>query len=152
MKKFIFMIALVFAAITMQSCKDTPQFGIDYSVTVTGDADGDVAIRVPVGTIGLNGTADVDVHLANNYVFGEVENSTDLVLGEAVNANDEKVAETAKDVSKWVDDNITVELDTTKAQGSYYLLVDFRVRERVTGLTFSGKKEFTNRTTPPNAE
>lgn len=151
MKKFFLMIALVFAAITMQSCKDT-KFGVDYSVTVTGDADGDVQINVPVGVIGLDGVADVNVHLANDYVFGAVQNPSDLVLGEAVNASDEKVAETARDVSRWVDNNITVKLDTTKAKGSYYLLVDFRVRERVTGLAFSGKKEFTNRTTPPNAE
>lgn len=147
------MMALVIGMITMQSCKNT-QFGIDYSLKATGDANGNVEFVFPKGDVVLDGTAKVAAGLHSEQTFAVAENAETYVLGEAVAAEDVKLAETANAVERWFEENFYVKasLDTTQAKGDYYVLIDGYARERVTGLTFTIHKEFTNRTTPPNAE
>jgi len=144
MKKFILMCALAFSMIAMQSCKET-QFGVDYSLNATGDAVGNVQFNFPVGHIALNGDADLDALITSDttklVVFGTPCEDA-LVLGEAVASKDKEVAAAATAVDAWVAKNFSV----TTADGNYYVLLAGYVRERVTGLTFEFKKEFTNRT------
>lgn len=151
MKKIFLMIAMVLGMITMQSCKDT-QFGVDYSVAVTGDADGGVLFNVPVGTIKLDGDAKVDINLGKTPALLNVQDTTTTVyvLADAVKSNDVKVAETANAVNEWFTNSFYV--SGTTADASYYVHIVGFVRERVTGLTFAVDREFTNRKTPPTAE
>lgn len=149
MRKFICMFALLIGLVAMQSCKES-FFGVTYSLDTTGDVTGDVQLNYPYGFVGVNGDAELNMRVSNDtvLVFGSVAEEDVVPLGAALESNDEQELVGATAVNGWFNDNFSV--DVNDADATYYFHIVGRIRENLTGLTFSVDKEFTNR--PPNTE
>lgn len=69
MKKFMFILAAILG-LTLTSCKTT-QFGLAYSVAITGDGDGKFNVTFPQGSYAMDGTAALDLQLGDTVMFND---------------------------------------------------------------------------------
>lgn len=141
MKKFlVLLVAVVMMAFATActSCSDNVKFGIEYSLTSDGVANGNVALNFDGGHFNLNGKADYQLEWSNQlFTF----NAEPVELSKALLAKDAKVAETAQKVDTWVNDNIYI----SSASGTYDIYVKGYIKETATQLTFEIDKHFTNK-------
>ena len=123
------------------SCKNDVQFGIEYSLTSDGTADGNVTFFFNGGSFNLDGSADYQFTWASSIIWA---NADGLDLEQALASKDNTTAETAKKVDDWLNNMITVE----SLSGTYDIYVKGYIKEIATGLTFAINKHFTNIETP----
>lgn len=113
MKKIFLIAAMAIMALSAVSCKDG-EFVVSYNVDVIGDADGNVAVTFPDGTLNMDGTA------ALNFHYGNVPTGIATVsLADAMASNDAKVVKAAKAVSE----DYAKNFKATAASGTYYFHV-----------------------------
>lgn len=130
MKKFLLILATLFAFTVFQSCKEPIK--VTYDATVQGDADGDVTFNFPDGIFQMNGTANLNFH------YGNVPDSTQvytLMEGQALNAKEQKAVQAFEEVRK--------EFNVTSASGTYDLYLYAWVEAY--GIRTQIKEHFTNR-------
>lgn len=143
MKKFFAIMMIAFTMMVgFSSCDkktDNVNFGVDYTLTVAGDGDGQVEVTFPQGRLGMNGDADVDFCLSNDTVSMDtlmmVSKANILSEGDSVKV----------DAMRKVNDYLASQFNATAASGTYDLSVRGYARERVTGLCFEIDRHFTNR-------
>ena len=66
MKKLMFILASILT-LTLTSCGT--QFGLAYSVAITGDGDGKFDVTFPQGSYAMDGTASLDLQLGDTIMF-----------------------------------------------------------------------------------
>lgn len=148
MKKFFAIMLMAFALVGFQACKENNGVSVVYNIAVVGDADGDVTVTFPNGSLELNGQAAVDFAYTNDttkvvnvFALGD-EPMFDYVLGEALESNDAEVKDAAEKVEATL-------VSVNAASGTYYLHVSGFAKETLTGLIFAIDREFTNRANEP---
>lgn len=156
MKKFIaFMFVAIATLMSISSCKED-KVGFTYNLTTTANTDGNVGVTFPVGSFTLDGTADLNLLVANDSTYvptNEVvyslsqccadcttECSDSTYTCERVQIPSEVVASAAR-VNSWLDGAF----DVTSAEGHYDVKVTGYVKENLTGFTFSIDKEWSNK-------
>lgn len=77
-----------------QSCDK--QEKVLYNVRITGDADGDVALTFPDGSLNLDGTAGIDFHYGNTSDSLSVANADIPVIEDALCAKKASTRKAAK--------------------------------------------------------
>lgn len=148
MKKFIaFMFVAIATLMSISSCKED-KVGFTYNLTTTANTDGNVGVTFPVGSFTLDGTADLNLLVANDstyvptnemaYSLSQCCDST--YTCERVQMPSEVVASAAR-VNSWLDSTFNV----TSAEGHYDVKVTGYVKENLTGFTFSIDKEWSNK-------
>ena len=65
MKKILFALMACLAL-----CACNTQFGLAYSVQLTGDGDGNFEVTFPQGTFAMDGTATIDLFVGDTIPFG----------------------------------------------------------------------------------
>lgn len=113
MKKILLIAAMAIMVLLAASCKDG-EFVVSYNVDVVGDADGNVAVTFPDGTLKMEGTAALSFHYGNAPT-----GIAPLSLSDAMTSNDAKVVKAAKAVSE----DYAKKFKVIAASGTYYFHV-----------------------------
>ena len=137
MKKFFLAIAVMLTAFMATSCKDTVS-GIVYNVNVEGNASGDVVVTFPNGSLELNGQAGLLFAYSNDTAVNVRKAEDGIVLGAAVESEDEDVREFANTVET----GFSVALKDAQAGGTYHVRVYGYAKEPTTGITILIDKTF----------
>ena len=137
MKKFIFVLIAILSSLALTSCGT--QFGLAYSVAITGDGDGNFEVTFPQGTYAMNGTASLDLPLGDTIMFNDSTN--------AVTKTDVLQRGKAKELAamKAVNDSIAEKFEASAAEGTYDIWIKGFVKELGTSLMFSVDRRLTNR-------
>ena len=136
MKKFMFILAAILG-LTLTSCGT--QFGLAYSVAITGDGDGKFDVTFPQGSYAMDGTAALDLQLGDTVMFNDsVAYVTKAEVLEKGKAKELKAM-------KAVNDSIAEKFNAVAAEGTYDIWIKGYVKELGTGLTFSVDRRLTNR-------
>lgn len=128
---------MLIATIGMTSCKSV-QFGLAYNVNLSGDGDGQFEVTFPQGFYAMDGTAKLHLNLGDTLKFNSVEPVTKAEVLESGNAK--KLA-----AMKAVNDSIANQFNAFAGEGTYDVLIQGKVTEIGTGLTFEVNRRLTNR-------
>lgn len=137
MKKFIFVLIAFLSSLALTSCGT--QFGLAYSVAITGDGDGSFEVTFPQGSYAMDGTASLDLQLGDTIMFNDSTN--------AVTKSEVLQRGKAKELAamKAVNDSIAEKFEAIAAEGTYDIWIKGFVKELGTGLMFSVDRRLTNR-------
>lgn len=137
MKKFIFVLIAILSSLALTSCGT--QFGLAYSVAITGDGDGKFDVTFPQGSYAMDGTASLDLQLGDTIMFNDsAAYVTKAEVLEKGNAKELKAM-------KAVNDSIAEKFNATAAEGTYDIWIKGFVKELGTSLMFSVDRRLTNR-------
>lgn len=128
---------MLIATIGMTSCKSV-QFGLAYSVDISGDGDGELEVTFPQGSYAMDGTAKLHLNLGDTLKFNSVEPVTKADVLES--GNTKKLA-----AMKAVNDSIANQFNACAGSGTYDITIQGKVTEIGTGLTFEVNRRLTNR-------
>lgn len=115
-----------------------------YNINVVGEADGQVDVVFPDGKFAVDGATNLSFTYGNDttVVFSKVG---DFSVEQGIKSADKEVQRFANDV-QGLDESISA----TSAGGTYYLVVDARYYDPITGTEIHTRKVLTNR--EPNFE
>lgn len=136
MKKLMFILASILT-LTLTSCGT--QFGLAYSVAITGDGDGKFEVTFPQGSYAMDGTAALDLQLGDTIMFND--SAAYVTKAEVLERGKAKELKAMKEVN----DSIAEKFNAVAAEGTYDIWIKGFVKELGTGLTFSVDRRLTNR-------
>ena len=123
--------------LTLTSCGT--QFGLAYSVAITGDGDGKFEVTFPQGSYAMDGTAALDLQLGDTIMFND--SAAYVTKAEVLERGKAKELKAMKEVN----DSIAEKFNAIAAEGTYDIWIKGFVKELGTGLTFSVDRRLTNR-------
>ena len=135
MKKLIYVFGAILISLALTSCGT--QFGLAYSVAITGDGDGKFDVTFPQGSYAMDGTASLDLQLGDTVMF----NNDTTTKAEVLRKGKAKELKAMKAVN----DSIAEKFDAYAAEGTYDIWIKGFVKELGTGLVFSVDRRLTNR-------
>ena len=136
MKKLMFILVSILT-LTLTSCGT--QFGLAYSVAITGDGDGKFEVTFPQGSYAMDGTAALDLQLGDTIMFND--SAAYVTKAEVLERGKAKELKAMKEVN----DSIAEKFNAIAAEGTYDIWIKGFVKELGTGLTFSVDRRLTNR-------
>jgi len=121
--------ALCLMAATTACTKD--DFKLTYDFTISGHANGEVAVAFPGGHVNLDGATELD------FNYGNID-TTSLCTPKLSNRQ-------LREINSLASDEVFSKFSaSTKAGGKYYLLIDCVAKEELTGAEIRWKKVLTN--------
>lgn len=134
MKKVILILTAILNSLAFTSCGT--QFGLAYSVAITGDGDGKFDVTFPQGSYAMDGTASLDLQLGDTVLFNNAVTKAEVL---------EKGRAKELKAMKAVNDSIAEKFEAVAAEGTYDIWIKGYVKELGTGLVFSVDRRLTNR-------
>ena len=132
MKKILFALMACLAL-----CACNTQFGLAYSVQLTGDGDGNFEVTFPQGTFAMDGTATIDLFVGDTIPFGTQLTSK----AEVIEKGDPKQLAALQRVNE----SVAKQFGATAGDGTYNIWIHGFIKEIGTGLSFEVDRHLTNR-------